>query len=341
MTDTSGPVIIGDAELWLGGALDCLRMMPERSIQCCVTSPPYYGLRDYGHDGQIGLEPSPDEYVARLVAVFAEVRRALADDGVLWLNIGDSYAAGGQIGRGFREPRTQWTCNSAPPPKGRCITPLGLKHKDMIGIPWLLAFALRADGWYLRQECIWHKPNPMPESVTDRCTKAHESLFLLSKAARYFWDAAAIAEQFADVRLGASKARPGTPELYAINASRHGGDGGLAKFSGGKRSGRNRRSVWTIPTIGFPEAHFAVMPEALVEPCILAGSRPGDTVLDPFLGAGTVAVVAHRLARASVGVELNAEYLAMARRRIEAAQAQGRLFEPEPVEPPAQDRLNV
>jgi DNA modification methylase len=254
------------------------------SVQTCVTSPPYWGLRDYGHDGQLGLESTPDEYVARMVGVFREVRRVLADDGTLWLNLGDSYATGaGKVGDhpGGGVQGASWRGATTSPNR---LPIEGFKPKDLVGIPWRVAFALQADGWWLRQDIIWHKPNPMPESIRDRCTKSHEYLFLLAKSERYFYDNEAIAEQ-------------------ALHSDT-----------------RNRRSVWTIATKPFKGAHFAVMPEALAEPCVLAGSRADDLVLDPFSGSGTVGVVALRHGRRFVGVELNPEYAEIARDRIEGDQ---------------------
>jgi DNA modification methylase len=264
------------------------------------TSPPYFGLRDYGTKGQIGLEPTPDAYVAALVGVFREVRRALVEDGTLWLNLGDCYATG--AGKGGRLP---WRRRAGGVPtfqSNRMPLP-GLKPKDLIGIPWRVAFALQADGWYLRSDIIWHKPNPMPESVTDRPTKAHEYLFLLSKGQSYYYDADAIAEAATGVKTGGFST--------AVDAARK------AVTSGGKPADvrgmswetRNRRSVWTVPTSPYPGAHFATFPEALVEPCVLAGSRPGDLVLDPFAGTCTVGRVAAKHGRRFVGVDLNPKYL--------------------------------
>ena len=299
-----------------GQSLDVLKTLPAGSARCCVTSPPYWGLRDYGHDQQIGLEDTPEAYVARLVAVFAEVKRVLSDDGTLWLNIGDSYAGSSQTGgtdvsgllgygnSGTRNP----TDTHAPKRK----TPATLKPKDMVGIPWMLAFALRSDGWYLRSDIIWHKPNPMPESVRDRPTKAHEYVFLLSKNRRYYWDQDAVREP--DCGRGSGndfKNRQGSADHQAQS----GGIGGSAWKPG---KGRNTRSVWTIPTHPFPGAHFAVMPPALADRCIRAGSAIGDVVLDPFNGAGTTGMVARRLQRQYIGIELNPEYAEQARRRIDS-----------------------
>jgi DNA modification methylase len=310
------------ATILLGDVRQRVAEIPDGTVRCCVTSPPYWGLRDYGNDGQIGLEQSPDEYVEELVAVFREVRRTLTEDGTLWLNLGDSYAGGGGYAPnaptnksrangeawGKMNPFTSSRGESRIKPMG-AIVPEGLKPKDLVGIPWRVAFALQADGWWLRQDIIWHKPNPMPESVTDRCTKAHEYVFLLSKSPRYYYDAEVVAESAKATNLhdytGMSYAAPGQ--------SAHTGTRG--KATTGPFS-RNRRSVWTITTKPFKGAHFAVMPEALVEPCILAGSTPGDLVLDPFTGSGTVAVVALRHGRRFIGCELNPDYAEIARQRI-------------------------
>ena len=303
----------------VGDCLRTLQTLPDASVNCCVTSPPYWGLRDYGHDGQIGQEPTPAAFVASLVAVFAEVRRVLRDDGTLWLNLGDSYAAnrggtpmpaetlaGGVSGRGAIDAKRGRESGYTP---HRDPAAHGLKHKDLIGIPWRVAFALQDAGWYLRQDIIWHKPNPMPESVTDRCTKAHEYLFLLAKSERYHYNAAAIAE---DAARGAAVSRFDTGKTATHQQGR------AQAGERGDSATRNRRSVWTIQTQPFAGAHFAVMPEALVERCILAGCPDGGTVLDPFCGSGTVPSVAARLGRRYIGCELNPDYAAMAERRIAA-----------------------
>lgn len=286
---------------------DCrtvLATLPAKSINCCVTSPPYFGLRDYGNGGQMGLEKTPDEYVEQLVGVFREVWRVLRDDGTVWLNLGDSYAAN----RGYQVPDSKHkdVGNSRPM---RAAT-IGLKEKDLIGIPWRVAFALQADGWYLRQDIIWAKPNPMPESVTDRCTKAHEYVFLLSKSAKYYFDADAIREPYADDRKGAS----GTKSLRYSNESGRNGDSGLGGAP--DYAGRNKRSVWVISPKSFKEAHFATFPPKLIEPCILAGCPEGGTVLDPFGGAGTTGLVAEQRKRNSILIELNPAYVDIALRRI-------------------------
>ena len=295
-----------DATILVGDTRQCLADIPDASVQSCVTSPPYWGLRDYGHDGQIGLEHTPDQYVEQMVSVFREVRRTLKHDGTLWLNLGDSYAGNNSRasnnGRaGFGTKREGVFTKSGE----------GLKDKDLVGIPWRVAFALQADGWWLRQDIIWHKPNPMPESVTDRCTKAHEYLFLLSKSDRYHFDHHAIQEP----AKWSQDARAGKGRL-TYEGKRQGEKGTGQEAFVTIKDMRNRRSVWTIPTRPFRGAHFAVMPEALVEPCILAGSQPGDMILDPFTGSGTVACVALRHNRRFIGTELNPEYVDIARQRI-------------------------
>lgn len=319
----------------LGDVRERLAEVPEASVQTCVTSPPYWGLRDYGVEGQIGLEATPDAYVQRMVQVFREVRRVLRPDGTLWLNLGDSYCADVRKGReymgvGKNDAHNVWFNRTAD----------GLKPKDLVGIPWRVAFALQADGWYLRSDIIWHKPNPMPESVTDRPTKAHEYIFLLAKSARYYYNAPAIREpyaasttkQFEQVYTG-----QGTKD-YAASGVQNPSDvkrrivdkqrGHVRRHAGfndrwdamkkaeQQQSGANKRSVWTVATQPYPEAHFATYPEKLIEPCILAGSREGDSVLDPFTGSGTTGAVAVRMQRSFLGVELNPAYLELARRRI-------------------------
>lgn len=259
--------------LYEGDALRALERLPSESVQSVVTSPPYWGLRDYGISGQIGLEPTLPQFINNLVAVFKEVKRVLRNDGSLWLNIGDGYTSGN---RGWRAPDKK---NPARAMDVRPDTPEGLKPKDLLGIPWRLAFALQDDGWYLRSDIVWHKPNAMPESVKDRPTRAHEYLFLLSKSERYYYNSDAVKEGNGDGR-------------------------------------RNRRSVWNVCTQPFSEAHFATFPPALVEPCILAGTRRGDYVLDPFFGSGTVGVVCLVHARHYIGIELHPEYVRMAKRRL-------------------------
>ena len=279
-------------------------------MHCVVTSPPYFGQRDYGVDSQIGQEPTLEEYVAELVGVFTEVRRVLRPDGTVWLNLGDSYAGargGGQGQNGQMADRT--ACMNGIRERNEDRLPPGFKPKDLMMIPARVALALHAAGWWLRQDIIWAKPNPMPESVRDRCTKAHEYVFLLAKAERYYFDAAAIAEASSDNSHGALKGDPGEKARITGN---HSGPLGLVPESGQ----RNKRSVWSVTTTPFPEAHFATFPPALIEPCILAGCPAGGTVLDPFGGAGTTGLVADRCGRDAILIELNPEYAAMAEKRI-------------------------
>ena len=292
----------------IGDCIAGMKTLPDQSVHCCVTSPPYFGLRDYGMAGQIGLEDTPDAFVARLVDVFREVRRVLRDDGTLWLNLGDSYAAN----RSYQVPSTKGGAKHGPGQAAggkASAVPDGLKPKDLIGIPWRVAFALQSDGWYLRQDIIWHKPNPMPESVTDRCTKAHEYVFLLSKSARYYFDAEAVKEE--GVYPAGTKAAKGSADRQAqqgVNAR----PPEYKVYDGF----RNRRSVWTVATKPFAGAHFATFPPGLIEPCILAGSPVGGTVLDPFGGSGTTAGVAMKHGRNAVLCELNPEYAALMPERI-------------------------
>jgi DNA modification methylase len=304
----------GDSMTWevrQGDALDVLRSLPGEMARCCVTSPPYWGLRDYGAEGQIGMEQTPDKYVARLVAVFREVRRVLTNDGTLWLNLGDSYAGSwGARGRGAgtnaARPDLEAKYGTDAPAR-RGFPCLGIKPKDLVGIPWRVAFALQADGWWLRSDIIWSKPNPMPESVTDRPTKAHEYVFLLAKSERYFYDADAIAE---DATRGDAGSRFDTGKTSAHQLGRA---SSLPRKDDGRR---NRRSVWQIATRPFSGAHFATMPPDLADLCVRAGSDIGDTVIDPFCGAGTTGLVALRHGRSFVGAEINPTYAAMARERI-------------------------
>lgn len=297
----------------IGDALTELRKIDDESVQCCVTSPPYWGLRDYGVSGQIGLELTPDEYVMGLVEVFREVRRVLRRDGTLWLNLGDTYATGGKGGGGsFMKERGDAAWQSRSKVNGWKKAPPGLKDKDLVGIPWRVAFALQADGWYLRQDIIWAKPNPMPESVRDRCTKSHEYVFLLSKKNDYFCDMTAIKE-------GAVRANEAIWDngLHGhAGGKSHSGQGSSTRKFGSDPTKKNRRSVWTVKTSPFKGAHFATMPPKLVEPCVKAASTPGQTVLDPFFGAGTVGLVAGALGRKFIGIELNPEYAELARRRL-------------------------
>jgi DNA modification methylase len=357
-----------------GDCRDTLASLDAGSVQTCVTSPPFFGLRDYGTgrwdggdpacdhrkknpavdarastlgpnrtglaesntayqhgkaftdacgkcgarrvDRQIGLEPTPDEFVAALVGVFREVRRVLADDGTVWLNLGDSYAShdpGGRRPGEFLNPGGRQPMNEGAQARNRAGTyrPNGVKAKDLIGIPWMVAFALRADGWFLRSDIIWAKPNPMPESVTDRPTKAHEYLFLLSKSARYFYDAAAIREDASSHLRQNSLRDDWGPKAEQIDRTWHGPP--KDRYD---EPNRNKRSVWTVATQPFPGAHFATFPPKLIEPCILAGCPEGGMVLDPFAGAGTTGMVALRHGRSFVGCELSPEYVRLARDRI-------------------------
>lgn len=314
---------------------DCrtiLKTLPDQSIQCCVTSPPYWGLRDYGHADQIGLEDTPQAYVETMRQVFAEVWRVLRDDGTLWLNLGDCYAA---------HPGQRKPTDAAGSPKqlsnGGSIrsgsrSAAGLKPKDLIGIPWRVALALQSDGWYLRSDIIWHKPNPMPESVTDRCTKSHEYIFMLTKSEKYFYDADAIREAPVELdwesRLerNSEKSFP-TKERNGIRVRRSDkmvnygmgvkGSEGLYGPRTTHAGGRNKRSVWTVPTSPYTDAHFATFPPDLIKPCILAGTKPGDVVLDPFFGSGTTGMVSLELGRKCIGIELNGDYRKLSDKRCD------------------------
>jgi DNA modification methylase len=288
-----------------GDTLEVLKQLPDAFVQCCVTSPPYYALRDYGVDGQIGREETPKRYIERLVAVFREVRRVLRADGVLWLNIGDTYANDVEQG-GHSSGKHQKELHQMV--RLRRFT--GLPGKNLLGIPWRLALALQADGWYLRCDIIWSKVNALPESVKDRPTRAHEYLFLLSKSARYFYDADAIREPLITESNKRWKSREPWGKLAQLTPVGE----GIREWN--HPMGRNKRSVWTINTQPFPQAHFAVMPPKLVEPCILAGSRIGNVVLDPFMGSGTVAMVAKQQGRSYLGIELNPDYVRLAEERL-------------------------
>ena len=345
-------------DIRVGDATDRLREMFDKSVNCIVTSPPYWGLRDYGVDGQIGLEPTLPEFLDRLLTVFEQCHRVLADDGVMFVNMGDSYAGS----RGSAPPSSSSTLQGnghvGGGPKIRAMTESrrydkaqvpradyrvhGLKPKDMVGQPWRLAFALQDAGWYLRQDIIWHKPNPMPESTRDRCTKSHEYLFLLSKSERYHWDFESMQEPVsgtANARVAGWASGTGghstvehnkgdrkfASKGVGVNHDNHGGAKPREKYNSsfdaacaGMVTTRNRRSVWTIQTEGNKDAHFATFPRALVRPCILAGCPAGGTVLDPFSGTGTTGVVALELGRKYIGIELNPEYAEMSRKRLAA-----------------------
>ena len=301
----------------LGNCLETMAGMEDRSVNCCVTSPPYFGLRDYGQEGQLGLEASPDEFVEALVRVFREVRRVLRDDGTVWLNLGDSYATGTKASR--QPGNKSFGENTAKAQQvDRIGTPEGLKTKDLIGIPWRVAFALQADGWYLRQDIIWHKPNPMPESVRDRCTKAHEYIFLLSKGPKYYYDHEASKEPCSkDMQRRAAKGHT-RGARGKVDASRQDANtlrGEHAKTIDANK-GRNRRSVWTVTTRPYKGAHFATFPPDLIEPCVLAGCPEGGVVLDPFGGSGTTAGVAVANNRNAVICELSAEYAELIPNRV-------------------------
>lgn len=304
--------------IYTGDCLEVLKTLPDESVHCCITSPPYYALRDYGVDGQIGREATPKEYISRLTEVFTEVRRVLRSDGTLWLNISDTYAGKGNQG----------SYVDAKNPKGRNGQAValnykveGCKPKDMIGIPWMLAFALRADGWYLRSDIIWQKANPMPESAKDRPSRCYEHIFLLSKSRRYYYDAAAIAEPVAASTPARMKRGFGAGNKYSadipgqkhqhLNDHRPNGyaDEDIPQL-------RNKRDVWQINTVPYKGGHFAAFPPKLAETCLLAGCPPGGVVLDPFLGSGTTAAVAKQLGRHYIGIELNPEYCKLAEKRI-------------------------
>lgn len=306
-----------------GDSIEVLKTMQDESIDCVITSPPYYGLRDYGIDGQIGLEDTPEKYVQRMVEVFREVRRVLKSEGTVWLNVGDSYAAqrGGthQPAETLAGGKGGYTEDGDIVNRGRAAgynptrnaKAIGLKHKDLIGIPWMLAFALRADGWYLRQDIIWHKPNPMPESVKDRCTKSHEYIFLLTKSPKYYFDSEAIKEPAISQKGSANKKRKPRPTSDILHKGNQSGN-----VPYGKSELKNKRDVWIINTKPFKGAHFATFPEALVLPCLLAGCPEGGVAMDPFAGAATVGVVCKKHKRNFVGIELNPEYAAMGEERI-------------------------
>jgi DNA modification methylase len=333
---------------------DCiegLKTLPDESIDCCVTSPPYFGLRDYGHEGQIGLEETPEAFVAKMVEVFTEVKRVLKKEGTLWLNLGDSYAGyhgNKNYSLGEATPsdkpcyRENLRKSMSVKKRAAAITDrsLPLKPKDLIGIPWMVAFALRSSGWYLRQDIIWHKPNPMPESVTDRCTKSHEYIFLLSKSPKYYYDHEAIKQPFLETSVqrlsqdvenqkgsdrvpgktnGAMKAvghknlmnKGLTP--HTMHKNRMNG----REVNGTLKGGANKRSVWTVTTKPFSEAHFATFPEDLIVDCIKAGCPENGIILDPFMGAGTTAIVSSKLNRDFIGFELNPQYIEIAKKRMQ------------------------
>ena len=303
-------------DILVGDCVEQMRHLEPGSVHTCVTSPPYFGLRDYGVEGQIGLEQTPDEYVAKLVEVFREVRRVLRDDGTLWLNLGDSYAhpTKGTGGGWAADPNNY--AHKAQAFGARKFSMGDAKPKDLMGIPWRVAFALQADGWVLRQDIVWSKPNALPESVRDRCTKAHEYIFLLSKRPRYYFDSEAIKEPAVSEKPAGNK-RHKYADAYAAGVlGKHRTKAGLLALTGVEWEKRNKRSVWTVATKPFKGAHFATFPPDLIEPCVLAGCPEGGTVLDPFGGSGTTGLVAKGLRRNAVLCELNPEYAEMARGRI-------------------------
>lgn len=303
-----------------GDSREKLKTIKSKSVRCCVTSPPYYGLRDYGVDGQIGLEQSPEEFVQQMVDVFREVKRILTDDGTLWLNLGDSYAGSGKGFGATDHGKLGEHANDFLPKPNKISN--GLKPKDLIGIPWRVAFALQADGWYLRSDIIWHKPNCMPESVTDRPTKSHEYIFLLSKSERYYYDYESIKEYAVD---GDGKPPNGSRGVIGSqNTGNRNRDEEQSfpkpKVQYERIEKRNKRTVWNVNTASYSEAHFATFPAKLIEPCILAGTKLNDIVLDQFFGAGTTGLVALQNGRNFIGVELNPEYIEIADRRLSIIQ---------------------
>ena len=333
--------------IYCGDSLTVLKTLPSESVNMCVTSPPYYALRDYGVEGQIGLEDSPEAYIERLTAVFREVKRVLKDDGTLWVNIGDSYWGSGSRGYDFTDKFTEasavqagskGTINLSNVPS--LVGTVGTyKNKDLIGIPWMLAFALRADGWYLRQDIIWQKPNPMPESVTDRCTKSHEYIFLLSKSPKYYFDHEAIQEKAKMESVARYNYEFNTGAKEVAGGGRPNGAANTKGMKNLQYKGqtnhtmherralgfpdeiypvRNKRDVWSVTVNSFSGAHFATFPEKLIEPCILAGTSKGGVVLDCFNGSGTTGVVCAKNEREYIGIELNPEYVEMSNKRIGA-----------------------
>jgi DNA modification methylase len=315
-------------KIYQGNSLEVLKTFPDESIQTCITSPPYYGLRDYGVEGQFGLETDVEDYVQSLVDLFREVKRVLKDDGTVWLNLGDTYWGGGWRNDMIREQSGDIQQGHKGTHDAKQITNATGKHpiykpKDLMGVPWKVAFALQEDGWYLRQDIIWHKPNPMPESVTDRCTKNHEYIFLLSKSRTYYFDHESIKEPASyDGRKDTKVKRSPKYEGQMIvpgstNESYHARPHERWKENEDGVKVRNKRSVWTVNKRPFAEAHFATFPEDLIEPCILAGSPEEGVVLDTFSGAGTTAVVATKHNRNYVGIELNPEYIEISEKRLE------------------------
>jgi DNA modification methylase len=318
---------MSDIQIIQGDCLEKLKELPAESIDCCITSPPYWGLRDYGCNDQLGLEKTPEEYVANMVEVFSEVRRVLNNSGTLWLNLGDSYAnarpgSGGKcVLKGCGENMTKARYTDI----NRDVS--GFKPKDLVGIPWMVAFALRSDGWWLRQDIIWHKPNPMPESVRDRCTKAHEYIFLLSKSQKYYCDMEAIKENSTDPESYTGRDFRGAKSIIEHGARPNSNPNSLEREGQTKiYEKRNKRSVWTVTTKPYSEAHFATYPEELITPCVKAGCPEGGTILDPFFGAGTTGVVAEKWGRNCIGIELNPDYIDIIKPRIQKEKDKMGLF---------------
>jgi len=301
-----------------GDCLEILRQLPDNQIDCVITSPPYWGLRDYGMQGQIGLEKSPEDYVEKMVEIFRQVRRVLKPSGTCWLNLGDTYAGGkrgtSSSGKIYVSQKQSTNAGSIIPPME---IPPGLKPKDLCGIPWRVAFALQGDGWWLRQDIVWHKKNPMPESVRDRCVKAHEYIFLLTKSDRYFFDYRAIQEKAVEPNSARPRMGQGANTIYRQKRQECKRPRERNQTMQQEQGKKNRHSVWTVSLQPFPEAHFATFPERLIEPCLLAGCPEGGVVLDPFMGSGTTAVVACRYGRHYCGIEINPDYIAIAQKRIE------------------------
>lgn len=314
--------------IYQGDAFTVLKTLPDQCVQTCVTSPPYWGLRDYGVDGQIGLEETPQAFTEIMVGLFQEVRRVLRNDGTLWLNLGDSYASGNNsssVVQSLKKGKPSGAANVlqkeyCPSRKSKMLGESGLKSKDMVGIPWRVALALQADGWYLRQDIIWHKPNPLPESVRDRCTKAHEYIFLLSKSERYYFDAGSIKEPLKtdpqSIKRKIEQAQRARRHEKIADAHVMTLDRMVANSKAYAPTARNKRSVWTVGTKPYTGGHFATFPPDLIRPCILAGAPTQHTVLDPFLGSGTTAMVAKELNRHYLGIELNPDYIELAKQRL-------------------------
>ena len=308
------------AEVIVGDNRETLKQLPDKSVQCVVTSPPYWGLRDYGEDEQIGLEQSPNDFIEQLCLVFDEVWRVLKDDGTIWVNLGDSYAGSGKGSPGnFGKHAPSGSARHLEHSHSG-IVPDGLKPKDLVGIPWRFAFAMQQRGWYLRQDIIWAKPNPMPESVTDRCTKSHEYIFLMTKNPKYYYDNEAIKEQASSDSGWALQRAKGESNFRKKIDSFDKNSGNGSGYGDYTDNGlRNKRSVWSVNVRPYKEAHFATYPPELITPCILAGSKEGDIILDPFSGSGTTGEVALLHDRNYIGLELNPEYAKLSEKRLTEA----------------------